>query len=68
MIRKIDKPQVGLIIMPIATQHKWYTPKVMHAISGNLLQEYIVLSHFLQNFSEMIVTTKHSTAITERVT
>lgn len=32
---KIDKPQVGLILMPLAIQYKWYNTKFMLIIREN---------------------------------
>ena len=36
MTNKINKPQVRLITMPIATQYKWYSTKFMFILRGDL--------------------------------
>lgn len=38
MTNKIHKSQVGLIMMQIATQYKWYNTKLMLIIRENLQQ------------------------------
>ena len=38
IINNIDKPQVGLNMMPIATQYKWYNTKLMPIMRENQQQ------------------------------